>query len=53
MGSRLSLMGDLGQRPDGTWSVRPGLVIEGANATDALARAALVATGALEPDPRQ
>jgi hyaluronoglucosaminidase len=53
MGSRLSLMGDLGQRPDGTWSVRPGLVIEGRSATDALARAALVAARALDPDPRQ
>jgi hypothetical protein len=47
MGTRLGLAVDFGQRPDGTWSVLPGAVVEGRSATDALVRAALVAAGAM------
>jgi hyaluronoglucosaminidase len=47
MGTRFGLVVDFGQRPDGTWSVLPGAVVEGRSATDALVRAALVAAGAL------
>jgi hypothetical protein len=47
MGTRFGLVVDFGQRPDGTWSVLPGAVVEGRSATDTLVRAALVAAGAL------
>ena len=41
MGTRFGLQPALGQRPDGTWSFGAESVIEDANATDALVRAAL------------
>jgi hypothetical protein len=49
LGSRLAVSPDLGQRPDGTWAVRPTVVLEGRSATDALVRAALRAAGATAP----
>src|SRR5581483_8357369 len=43
MGPRFGLQPVLGQRSDGTWSFRADSVIEGRNAVDTLARAALTA----------